>query len=193
LFQRWRALATRINARSPPPVDHRQELHARVHVQRRRGAWLRRWDTVAMETPAASISVAMKWRRSCSRKCGRPAASRAAMNRLVSQFGSHGFPPSGRELNTNASAVSSAPASRARSFAQARCAVRTSSVSASSSTRYVRWVLVERSSGPLGPSIRARVKAIAARSSSTLPHRRASRLVSGGEALGDLFVIHQVA
>ena len=101
-----------------------------------------------MGTPAASISVAMKWRRSCRRKCGRPAPSRAAMNRLVNQFGSHGFVPSGRELNTNASAVSSPPTSRARSVAQSRCAISTPSVSASSSTRYVRWVLVERSSGP---------------------------------------------
>jgi hypothetical protein len=62
-------------------------------------AWLSRCETVAMGMPAASISLAMKWRRSCSRKCGRPAARRSEMNRLVSQFGSHGSEPSVCELN----------------------------------------------------------------------------------------------
>src|SRR6266540_4501996 len=63
-------------------------------------------------TPAASISVAMKWRRSCSRKCARPAARRAAMNCFDILFGDQGFAQSPRQLNTNALSESVAPARR---------------------------------------------------------------------------------
>ncbi len=57
------------------------------------------------------------------------------MNCFVAQFGSHGLAPSALRLNTNAASGSSAPSDRARASAPARCAISTSSVSASSSTR----------------------------------------------------------
>ena len=66
--------------------------------------WSRRRETTTIGTPASSISVAMKWRRSCSRNGRSPAARRWRRKALVTLFGFHAVvPPS--SLNTNPSAL----------------------------------------------------------------------------------------
>ncbi len=64
--------------------------------------WSRRRETMTSGTPAWSISVAMKWRRSWSRNGRSPAARRWRRNALVTRFGFQAVaPPS--SLNTNPS------------------------------------------------------------------------------------------
>ena len=88
--------------------------------------WSRRRETITSGTPAWSISVAMKWRRSCNRNGRNPAARRCRWNALVTRFGFHAVaPPS--SLNTNESGRASQPRWAARS-------TRTSTVAGSRST-----------------------------------------------------------
>ena len=94
-------------------------------------------------SPACSISVAMKWRRSCNRNGRRPAARRCRRNALVTRFGFHAVTPQS-SLNTNASAMASQPRSAARSTSTSTVPRR--------GRRRDALVLVAVSTGPSGPS-----------------------------------------
>ncbi len=59
--------------------------------------------STGIASPAASISMAMKWRRSWRRCPWSPTSSRMAVNRLVTQFGFHGSTPWASRANTNVS------------------------------------------------------------------------------------------
>ncbi len=64
--------------------------------------WSRRSETTGSGIPAASISVAMKWRRSWRRNSPTPAAPRYRTKVFVTRFGFHAAtPPSGRSSFRN--------------------------------------------------------------------------------------------
>ena len=114
-------------------------------------AWPSRPDTVGTGTPALSIWVAMKCRRSCSRNRLMPASRLWAMKVLVTRLGSQGHDPSGRDENTNAVSP------RWRLFAVARASARrgVQPADGSSSSRWRRgrsdatwWPAAPGRSGP---------------------------------------------
>jgi hypothetical protein len=93
-------------------------------------AWPSRSETTGTGIPAASMVVAMKCRRSCSRNAARPARRRYVMKRFVTQFGCHGLVPATSSLKTNAAAE--APT---RSLARSRRPASSSTVVGSNATR----------------------------------------------------------
>ena len=70
-----------------------------------------RRETTTIGTPALSISVAMKWRRSCRRNGANPAARRWRTNAFVTRFGFHAVaPPSSLKMNASRDNPAEAPA-----------------------------------------------------------------------------------
>ena len=101
---------------------------------------IERRETTTIGTPASSISVAMKCRRSCSRNGRSPAARRWRRNALVTLFGFHAaVPPS--SLNTNPSDAA---------IAVSAYSARTANESESRSTTWLRLVFVVVSTGRRG-------------------------------------------